>query len=219
MMEAYWNRFTKDQSFYSETNICSSRCRLYQRSLRCVWSNYSICLPEKTTHSCSAFWCFHYSWRYFEKIVANSITLSRNLSVGHARTRSAQYDWVSLIALATDLPHEIESKRQPVHQPANSIEDDARGKKTRAKPRKTRKIESVLLCRTTTSHNYFITSTSQQLCDTVRVNMNSVLFFSYFFFRKERVLLPLCIQFSTCTSMQEPKGLGTVPSSLCGRLV
>lgn len=110
--------------------------------------------------------------------------MSRNVSVGHARTRSAQYDWVSLIALATDLPHEIESKRQPVHQPANSIEDDARGKKTRAKPRKTTKIESVLLCRTTTSHNYFITSTSQQLCDTVRVNMNSVLFFSYFFFQK-----------------------------------
>lgn len=57
-------------------------------------------------------------------------------------------------------------------------------KKPRAKPRKTTKIESVLLCRTTASHNYFITSTSQQLCDSVRVNMNSVLFFSYFFFQK-----------------------------------
>ena len=40
------------------------------------------------------------------------------------------------------------------------------------------------LSNATTSNNYFITSTSQQLCDTVRVNMNSVLFFSYFFFQK-----------------------------------
>ena len=72
---------------------------------------------------------------------------------------------------------------------------------------------------TTTSHSYFIVSTLQQHCNTVRVNMSPVLFFSFFFSRKERDLLPLCIQFSICASMQEPKELEIMPSSLCRRLV
>ena len=35
----------------------------------------------------------------------------------------------SSVAVATDLPYEIAAKSQPVYQPANSIENDAHGKK------------------------------------------------------------------------------------------
>ena len=44
---------------------------------------------------------------------------TRNISFDYARETSVWYDAMPVITMATDLPHEIEPKCKPVHQPAS----------------------------------------------------------------------------------------------------
>ena len=61
------------------------------------------------------------------------------------------YNVIPVIIIATDLPHEIEAKYQPVRlnlEIKYGTEEPALKKKTREEAQKTTKVESVLLCRT-----------------------------------------------------------------------
>ena len=92
---------------------------------------------------------YQYDVLYFYDKKGRKLTQAlstRNTLFDHASRKSVRHNGIAVITVATDLPHEVDVKCQPLHQPlnqsietlkSNDIEDNTHGKNTSAKPRKT----------------------------------------------------------------------------------